>query len=231
MEESRDLHSYDKAVNYVKSKIADGEFAIGSRLPSERTLALELNIGRYSVREAMRVMEDMGIVESRRGNGNYISCNFRESLLRFVSMFILLRKPDMASISGLRKCLEGEALISFMKKAGQEDIQKLKELVEGMKTGEEKQRAEADNRFHQYIAENAQNQLLSDVIYVLSEATERAIGCVWSNTKAVESESLFSVHESMLEAIELNDEQKARAAVSAHYDIVEKIFKDREETL
>ena len=74
-------------------------------------MATKLNVGRYTVREAMRVMENMGIVISRRGDGNYISGNFSQSLLRYVSMYILFKKPSFSDINSIRRGLESEALM------------------------------------------------------------------------------------------------------------------------
>ena len=62
--------SYQKVVEYVNQGIQDRKLKPGDRLPAERELAEELDISRNSVREGLRVMENIGILDSRRGSGN-----------------------------------------------------------------------------------------------------------------------------------------------------------------
>lgn len=61
MSDLKNEKSYEKVIDYVKDNITKGYFKIGSRLPAERELAAKLNVGRYTVREAMRVMENMAL--------------------------------------------------------------------------------------------------------------------------------------------------------------------------
>lgn len=223
--------SYEKVIDYVKENITKGNFKIGSRLPAERDLALKIGVGRYSVREAMRVMEDMGIVKSRRGDGNYVSGNFSESLLRYVSMYILLKKPSFSDINSVRRGLESEALSAFALNAAKEDIQKLYLCVDGMKNGNNEQSARWDNMFHEYITGFSKNSILSDFVSVISEAVEKNIGSLWTDISAENKAAVLRCHNEILKAAENGNVTGAVKALNLHYDIVEKIFKDREEVL
>ena len=70
MEEVRE---YQKAVEYLCGLIKAGELKIGSKLPTERKLAETLSIGRNSTREALRILENMGVIVCRQGSGNYLA--------------------------------------------------------------------------------------------------------------------------------------------------------------
>lgn len=77
---------YEKAVDYVRRMISSGSLNVGDRLPTERELSLELDISRNSTREAMRMLENMGIIVSRHGSGNYISGNMERTISDMIHM-------------------------------------------------------------------------------------------------------------------------------------------------
>ena len=63
--------TYERVIEYLKQQIQEGKLSCGSKIPSERELAASLNLGRNSVREALRTMEHTGMLESRQGKGNF----------------------------------------------------------------------------------------------------------------------------------------------------------------
>ena len=71
----KERREYSRVVDHIYTLIETGQLTVGSRLPAERALAEELCAGRNSVREALRMLENIGLVESRQGSGNYIACN------------------------------------------------------------------------------------------------------------------------------------------------------------
>ena len=89
------IRGFEKVINYVLSLIQDGTLKIGSELPSERQLAANLDLSRNSIREGMRSLEDMGIIRSLHGSGNYISGSISENMLKSFEAFILLRSISM----------------------------------------------------------------------------------------------------------------------------------------
>ena len=64
---------YEKAINYIYGLMKDGTLREGSRLPAERTISEEVGIGRNSTREALSILQGMGLIESVRGSGNYVT--------------------------------------------------------------------------------------------------------------------------------------------------------------
>ena len=65
--------SYLKVNDYIGEKISKGELKLGDKLPPERDLAKTLDISRNSIREGLRILENMGVVKSQHGAGNFIS--------------------------------------------------------------------------------------------------------------------------------------------------------------
>ena len=70
-----DNKEYKKVIGYVKEEVANGNFKVGDKLPTERKMAESLGLGRYSIREALRVMDNMGLINSIQGSGNYLAQN------------------------------------------------------------------------------------------------------------------------------------------------------------
>ena len=77
--------TYEKVVESIKNQVMDGTLVPGSKLPTERTLAKELDVSRNSVREGLRVLQNIGIISSQQGSGNYISLNFDQKMTEVLS--------------------------------------------------------------------------------------------------------------------------------------------------
>lgn len=69
---------YKRVMAFVKDGIRSGEFRVGSKLPTEREMAETLGMSRPSIREALKSMENIGLIESQQGSGNYICCNMEK---------------------------------------------------------------------------------------------------------------------------------------------------------
>ena len=90
-EEFKETKVYTKVINDIKEKILSGELKNGDRLPSEREMAERLDVSRTSIREAIRTLEIMGLIESKRGSGNYITNSFGNSLFEPLSIMFMLQ--------------------------------------------------------------------------------------------------------------------------------------------
>ena len=71
---------YLLVIEHIKTLIQSGEISFGGKLPSERQLMMTLNLSRNSIREALRSLENMGIIESRHGQGNFLVNHMGKSL-------------------------------------------------------------------------------------------------------------------------------------------------------
>jgi DNA-binding transcriptional regulator YhcF (GntR family) len=106
--------AYVRVIDYIKQEIRLGHLSIGSRLPPERTLAETLNVSRNSVREALHILEVMGITVSTQGAGHFIAGNFETSLAETMSIPL----QQMA-----RVCHDGAAM-------AEEDLELLRTITE-----------------------------------------------------------------------------------------------------
>ncbi|MDR0138083.1 GntR family transcriptional regulator [Metabacillus idriensis] len=107
---------YIEILRQIRSIIHEDGLSAGDKIPSERELAERLNAGRSSVREALRALELLGMIETRRGEGTYIK-DFREhGLVEILGTFILQDKNAIADLIEMNGLLESNALKLLLEK-------------------------------------------------------------------------------------------------------------------
>lgn len=114
----------DQVCKIIKEKIRDGEWADGSRIPSENELAETFGVNRLTVRNALQKLNAMGIVETRAGEGTFVK---QFDILDYISEISdLVTSPEMLEgVMDFRRCIETECASLAIQKASDEDIQEL----------------------------------------------------------------------------------------------------------
>jgi GntR family transcriptional repressor for pyruvate dehydrogenase complex len=97
-------------VNRFRTAIAEGSLNTGDRLPPERELCVQLGVSRTSLREAIRILETYGLVESTQGGGTYITDKFSENVFEFLGFGKKLHKRNFKYLLNARKILESGAV-------------------------------------------------------------------------------------------------------------------------
>ena len=136
---------YEQVIEQIQKNIMDGTFKKGDKLPSERELSEKMAVSRTSIREALRVLETMGVVESRQGEGNFICSNIEKSSLQPLSMMFKLNNGSWSDIFELRNILEIECARLCSLRATDLDCRELESIVHDMEKetfGENRQRLE-----------------------------------------------------------------------------------------
>ena len=93
---------YFAVLQYIKTLIIQGKLNIGDKLPTERHLSETLSLSRNTVRDAMRIMSSMGLVESRQGSGNYLSNKVSRNISATVDFMLLLEESNYLEINQIR---------------------------------------------------------------------------------------------------------------------------------
>jgi GntR family transcriptional repressor for pyruvate dehydrogenase complex len=86
---------YEQIIQQIKDMIADGTLKSGDKLPTERELVEKFNVSRASIREALRSLENIGIVESKQGEGNFIGRNIENILYEPLELTTLIFKSEL----------------------------------------------------------------------------------------------------------------------------------------
>lgn len=104
MNETGRVSASDLVVNNIRSKIQRGELKVGDRLPVEADLARELNVGRSSLREGIKILTTYGVVESRQGEGTFITDNVARNFFEYMGFFP--SKENSEYLVELRRVIE-----------------------------------------------------------------------------------------------------------------------------
>jgi DNA-binding FadR family transcriptional regulator len=207
----------DQAIDQIKQLIIDGEFSPGSRLPKEQELAQRLGLSRNSLREAVRALTLIGVLEPRVGDGTYITSLEPELLLAgmgFVSD--LLRGEKLVELQQVRRILEPVATAMAATRLGEDDYVALEACLERMDSAETTQAfIAADEEFHRIITTASGNSTMASLIQNLSGGTLRAR--LWvAATEQGAIETTRQRHRDILEALREGDAELARAADLIH---------------
>lgn len=231
MEESGNQEkSYMKVINYIKKQIRLGELSIGGKLPAERELSEILGISRNSVREAIRTLDNMGIIESQHGAGNFLTGKFESSLEESLSMLFLLNQIDYNQISQLRRALELEALLLAIDNMSDEEIHSLNHLVSQLEKETEENNVILDKRMHYTIALASNNTLIVSILQALSEVLDRFIVDLRREILSQEDSrrGLMEAHNEMIKSLMTRDKKLAYEAINKHFDIIDEKLKGKE---
>ena len=166
---AREEKAYARVIEKVKKMILSGELKPGEKLPPEREFAEKLEVSRNSVREAIRIMDMMGIVSSQQGSGNYVTCEFQKSITETMAMMFAMDQVNDKQISQVRYSLEVLAFTLALDRVREEDLAKMEECVEKLdKNGDSKNNATLDKIIHYTLARASGNQLLIDILEACS---------------------------------------------------------------
>ena len=151
--------SYEKVIEYVKHGIGSGEIQAGEKLLPERELAQKLEISRNSAREGLRILENMGVLESQQGAGNYVSGNFDEILAEMLSFMYILKKIDVNKITEFRST-EWGGIETGVKQATEEQRQKMMSYLDNLERAEtEEERVRWDKAIHYLLIEHPETSV------------------------------------------------------------------------
>jgi GntR family transcriptional regulator, transcriptional repressor for pyruvate dehydrogenase complex len=207
----------DEAIERIRGMIVSGRWGPGDRLPREADLAAELGLSRNSLREAVRALSLVRVLEVRQGDGTYVSSLQPDELLestRFVTH--LLRDQTMVELFEVRRLLEPAAAAMAavkMDAAGHAALRR--ELDRMLAADGVEDLVEADVAFHAVMAGATGNSVLSSLLASLSTRTMRAR--LWRG-RAQENalDMTRQEHTLMYEAIVARDPELARAIVTMH---------------
>ena len=212
---------YSKVIAYIKKMISESRLHPGDKLPTERELADTLSVGRYSIREALRIMDNMGMIESRQGSGNFLVSNIGKNLAESVSMMLMVKQVNYLEISQLRRAIELYAYGCAMNNLTPDKIHEMDQLLNAMKITSETKSAKLDKQFHDAIIVGSNNNLIISIMESLSEVCQVFIEKVLHNTSIEIKETLMETHVEMLQYLKEKDISKGHDAINRHYDIAD----------
>lgn len=208
-------------VEQFQALLASGDFAAGDRLPPERELAERFGVGRGSVREAVRELEILGLVEARHGAGTYVrAVDSRELMAPFRSI-VALSDAAVDDVVAFRRIFEPQVAALAAASAGDDELASLQQALRryDRALGDD-HAAEADADFHEAVARCTGNPIVLAVHHALAELFADFRTHLEGDSYQADH-TVARGHHTIFGAIVAGDPDAARDAMAAHLDQVE----------
>ncbi len=209
----------DQVIRHIQKMILDGELSEGDKLPPEREMTERLGIGRPALREALKSLEMLGLVERQHGRGNFIVNNIQSSYFEPLSLSFILNHGTQQELYEMRICLESYAVRKAAETASPTDILALRTNLKQMMAGRDAAaKASFDQSFHLEIVRIAGNTLLYNTMenlsYLMNRFIERSVRLSYFEGDSIDN--IYREHAAIISAIEQHDPDAAIEAIQQH---------------
>ncbi|MFE9774356.1 FadR/GntR family transcriptional regulator [Streptomyces sp. NPDC005931] len=207
----------DEAIEKIKAMIVSGALRPGDRLPRESELAAGLGLSRNSLREAVRALSLMRILDVRQGDGTYVTSLDPQLLLGALGFVVDFHRDDTAlEFLAVRRILEPAATATAAGRIHERQLEKLSDRLDALgDTPSVEELVAADLEFHRTIVGAAGNSVLCSLLDGLSGPTTRAR--IWRGLTREDAggRSLLE-HRAILAALRDRDAEAARSWATVH---------------
>jgi GntR family transcriptional repressor for pyruvate dehydrogenase complex len=214
---------YEQVAEQIHQLIGKGVLKPGDRLPAERELAARFGVARSSIRDAIRTLAVMGIVEPRQGHGTVVRDLSTDALVVPLANVLSRRRDHVAELLDVRRMIEPALAARAAVNATAEEIAKLEDVLrrQAEKMRRRQPAIEEDSEFHYGIALAARNGVVLKILDVLMDLL------LESRTRSLQvpgrPERSYAGHKRVLAAIKRRDAPAAEAAVRKHLEEIEGI--------
>jgi GntR family transcriptional repressor for pyruvate dehydrogenase complex len=198
-----------------KQLISEGTLAPGARLPAEREMATSLKVSRGSLRQALKMMEVMGVVSQRVGDGTYLNSAAHSILAEPMEFLILLDGISLEELMDARLIVEPELAARAAARATPQMAAALRESLDRMqaKGADHSELIEEDLRFHRTIFQMADNRICSLMFSIVHELLH---GLMEITSQLVDLDHTVKLHTRIYGAIRKGNPEEARARMAEH---------------
>ncbi|NEM91025.1 FadR/GntR family transcriptional regulator [Galbitalea soli] len=212
----------EQAISTIKAMIVSGELRAGDRLPPEKELSERLGVSRNSLREAVKSLEFIRVLDVRRGDGTFVTSLDPEQLLEAMSFVVDLHGDrSILEIFEVRRVLEPHAAALAATRIGEEELVSLAASLAAVDESTDVDRMVAhDLEFHRIISDASGNAYLARLLDSMSGSTARAR--IWRGiTQEGSAGRTLSEHAAILRALQNHDAEMTRAALVVHIGGIE----------
>jgi len=204
----------------LKLYIIENKMKSGDPFPTEHKLAKKLGISRTAIREALKGLETLGVIEVRTGVGRFIrEFNF-EVILNGLPYNLEMDIKNFREVLEVRFCLESWFIAKNINKFTKENIAEFKEILKKLEfqvhnNFEEKELVETHSQFHCALYKNSDNSLLINLIKIFSTIQRNLT--LMHRYKTKDRNLFIRQHQLLLEAIEKKDPNLAQRRLEEHF--------------
>ena len=202
----------NKILKQITQLIKEGALKPGDKLPPERQMAEMMGVSRPALKQSISILEAMGIVESRQGDGNYI-LPFQNKIFNPIILSFYAEHGNMDDILEVRYIIEVQNAKIAAKKRTDEQIAELEEFLErmaGPKTLEE--RMALNSEFHLKLIKISGNPLLINFY-------ESIIDLIAEQITTTDGSNFYESHKEIIDYIKAKDAKAAAKAMQQHFSV------------
>lgn len=211
---------YILVLQHIKDLITAGQLNLGDKLPTERNLSETLSLSRNTIRDAIRIMNSMGFIESRQGSGNYLANKISGNISATINLMLLLQQSNFKEINQIRRAIALECFRNIFDKCTPRDIRLLEKIVLKMEQSDRK--SHYDKLFHDIILRICKNKLMLTMMTSLSNVCCELIDNIFTSSSTITINEIINSHKEILKCLINRNESDGYKAVNHHYDLVDK---------
>ena len=219
--------AYEDIVQQVLALIEKGKLKRGDHLPSERELTDIFKVSRTTVREAIRILESMKLLQCRQGNGTYILVSSEEALIQPLAAALFNANDNIREIFYIRKIIEPHIAHLAAENATPQEIEEMEKILHEQKAciGRGESVLETNTLFHNRLAGAAKNRVMERLLLALIDLLHQAKEDYLSEDerKARAARSLEG-HKQILNAVKNSDCNVALTLMLQHLEDIERII-------
>jgi GntR family transcriptional repressor for pyruvate dehydrogenase complex len=201
-------------IDKIKTLISTGIVAPGGKFPPERELAKQFGVNRGSLRQALKVLEIMGVITQRVGDGTYLSTSAESILRQPLEFLILVDDLSHHELFETRMIVEPELAARAAERATPEDLAALRRAIVALERSEtNKERLEADLTFHDCIFSACGNRICHLLFNVIHHNVLTSMAQL---STRVSLDRPLASHKKIYAAIQQKDAPQARRAMLEH---------------
>lgn len=209
----------------IKGLIAEGSLSVGSKLPNEFEMAQELEVGRGTIREAIKILISQNIVEVKRGCGTFV-CERTGIIDDPLGLWMIEDKRKLSlDLCEVRMMLEPKIARNAALNATEKDIHDLKRAVKAVEENiyRNESHRENDIQLHEIIARLSKNEVITKLIPIIQSSVSLFI----TITDSALREETIETHRAIVDAIEKHDPDAAEEAMKRHLISNQKLLQQK----
>ena len=215
---SQDLHT--RVQQSLKEYFVSSGMKPGDPLPTESALATSLGVSRTAIREGLRGLEALGILEVKPGVGRFLKDFNLQAIWDGLSFNLTMSIEDFKQILDVRMTLENAYLQRELDKFTQEDIDALSAILEGMQNSvdrkEERDWVTDHAEFHLRLYQRSNNPVVLTLIRLFANMQVKLVEMHLYKTR--DKQQFIDSHRELLEAIKTKDKESVREALMRHFE-------------
>lgn len=221
----KDEKTYSNVIQYIKDLVESGKLKEGDKLPTEREMSLDLNLSRNSIREALRTMETLGIIESKQGSGNYLVGNVGKTFKETLIMMLLMSKINYQDINQVRRAIELQAFQIALNNINDEQLQTMNDRLVSLEHAKDDEMIKRDREFHHELVAITKNSVMIAIMEAMADVFEDGISHNLQGMSEKERQKEMLYHKEIAESLQKQDLKAGLRALTKHYDLIDKNLK------